>query len=451
MTMPAAEPLETFATQVVRTLAATGHRALFAGGCVRDRLLGMAPKDFDVATSARPEEVMRLFPRTVPVGAAFGVVRVLGERLEDDQPPLQVEVATFRTESGYSDGRHPDSVAYAGEAEDARRRDFTINGLLYDPIKDEVVDYVGGREDLARRRVRAIGDPRERFHEDRLRMLRAVRFAAALNFELDGATLGAIKNEAAAIHAVSAERIRDELSKMLTGPRPRQALELFKRARLLKEILPEVDALEGVAQPPEFHPEGDVWVHTLLLLEQLEYAPLTLALGALLHDIGKPPTFTVTDRIRFNEHEKVGAVMAEALLKRLKFPNEVAERVVALVQQHMVFKDAQRMRRSTLKRFLRMAHFDEHLALHRLDCMACHGKLENYEFCRAQLGALGGKDLRPAPLVNGDDLKAMGFLPGPRFKQILSDVEDKQLEGAFETRDAALAYVRGTYHLGAAP
>lgn len=450
MATPVPGPLESFATQVVRTLAGAGHRALFAGGCVRDKLLGTEPKDFDVATSARPEEVMRLFPHTVPVGVAFGVVRVMGERLAEDEAPLQVEVATFRTESGYSDGRHPDSVAYAGAEEDVRRRDFTINGLLYDPLKGEVVDYVGGRDDLARRRVRAIGDPRTRFQEDRLRMLRAVRFASALDFELDGATLGAIKDEAAAIHAVSAERIRDELSKMLTGPRPRQAMELFKRSRLLKEILPEVDALEGVAQPPEFHPEGDVWVHTLMLLEQLEHAPLTLALGALLHDIGKPPTFTVTDRIRFNEHDKVGASMTEVLLRRLKFSNESVERVVALVQHHMVFKDAQRMRRSTLKRFLRMVHFDEHLALHRLDCLACHGKLENYEFCRAQLGAQSGKDLRPPPLVKGDDLKAMGFQPGPRFKQILSDVEDKQLEGAIETRDAALAYVRESYRPDAA-
>lgn len=441
-------PLERFAVEVVRRLAAAGHRALFAGGCVRDKLRGVAPKDFDVATSATPEEVMKLFPKTVPVGAAFGVVVVLGEKPADEEAPLQVEVATFRTESGYSDGRHPDRVAFSNEVEDVKRRDFTVNGLLYDPLKDEVVDHVGGREDLARKLVRAIGEPRERFKEDRLRMLRAVRFTAALGFEIDGPTLAAVKKEAHEIHIVSAERIRGELSKMLTGPDPRRAFELLKGARLLKEILPEVDALAGVEQPPEFHPEGDVWIHTLMLLEQLEDAPLTLALGVLLHDIGKPPTFTRTDRIRFNEHDKVGAAMAEVVLKRLKYPNETTERAVELVRQHMAFKDAPHMRRSTLKRFLRMPHFDEHLALHRIDCLACHGKLENYEFCRAQLAELGIEKLRPAPLLSGEDLKALGFAPGPLFKKILTDVEDKQLEGALATRDEARAYVKKAYTAG---
>ncbi|MCW8130810.1 MAG: CCA tRNA nucleotidyltransferase [Planctomycetota bacterium] len=440
--MPEPSELELFSVRVVETLARAGHRALFAGGCVRDRLRGVTPKDYDVATSATPDDVIKLFPHTAPVGAAFGVVRVIGPRPAEDAEPLQVEVATFRTESGYSDGRHPDRVAFAGEVEDVKRRDFTVNGLLYDPLKDEVVDYVGGREDLARKLVRAIGDPRARFHEDRLRMLRAVRFAAALGFAIDGPTLGAIKQEASAIHAVSAERIRDELNKMLTGPRPREAMVLLKETRLMKEILPEVDALAGVEQPPEFHPEGDVWVHTLLLLEPLEEAPLTLALGALLHDIGKPPTFMVTDRIRFNEHDKVGARMTEELMRRLKYPNETIERVVDLVHSHMMFKDAKKMRRSTLKRFLRKDHFDEHLALHRLDCMACHGKLESYEFCREQLGTLGGRDLRPAPLIDGEDLKALGLTPGPRFRAILADIEDRQLEGALTTREEALAYVK---------
>jgi poly(A) polymerase len=427
-----------FAVSVVKTLTEKGYRALLAGGCVRDKLLDKLPKDYDVATSARPEQVMALFERNVPVGVSFGVVCVLGP----GENPVQIEVATFRGETGYSDGRHPDTVTFTGEVEDAKRRDFTINGLFYDPLKDEVLDYVGGQDDLKRKVIRCIGDPKQRFTEDRLRMLRAVRFATTLGFEIDGHTLGAIKDCAAGITAISAERIRDELNAMLTGPNPRRALELLKQTRLLKDILPEIDALEGVQQPAQFHPEGDVWTHELLLLGQLENVPLTLALGVLFHDVGKPPTFVQADRIRFNEHEKVGAEMTREIMTRLKYSNEEIDRVVSLVAQHMVFKDTDKMRPSKLKRFIRQPHFEEHLALHRADCLASHGDLTAYEFCSAKLKEAREEELHPEPLIDGNDLIALGLKPGPEFKTILQQVEDLQLEGSLTDRDAALEFVR---------
>jgi poly(A) polymerase len=430
-----------FAVSVIRKLTENGFRAVMAGGCVRDKLRGATPKDYDVATSARPEQVMALFNRNVPVGVAFGVVCVLGP----GENPIQIEVATFRGDSTYSDGRHPDSVTFTGEVEDARRRDFTINGLFYDPLKDEVLDYVGGQEDLQRKVIRCIGDPKLRFGEDRLRMLRAVRFASTLDFEIDGHTLGAIKDSAAHITDISAERIREELSSMLSGPNPRRAFELLKKTRLLKHILPEIDAMEGVAQPPQFHPEGDVWTHTLMLLGQLENVPLTLALGVLFHDVGKPPTFVKADRIRFNEHEKVGAEMTRSIMTRLKFSNEEIERVVSLVAQHMVFKDAEKMRPSKLKRFIRQPHFDEHLALHRADCMASHGDLSAYEFCSSKLKEASENELNPEPLITGSDLIGLGLTPGPEFKVILRQVEDLQLEGSLKSRDDALAFVKSNF------
>ena len=432
------EPLRDFAVTVVRTLTAAGFRAVFSGGCVRDSLLGTPPKDFDVATSAPPQAVMDLFPRNVPVGVAFGVVRVMSS----GDSPLQIEVATFRGETTYSDGRHPDTVTFTDEVEDVKRRDFTINGLLFDPLKNEVLDYVDGRRDLERKVVRAIGDPKRRFQEDHLRMLRAVRFATRLNFELDGATFGAIKDNADKILSISSERIRDELNQMLSGPNPRRAFELLKSARLLKHILPEIDIMEGVQQPPQFHPEGDVWTHTLMLLGQLENAPLTLALGALFHDVGKPPTFQISDRIRFNEHERVGADMTEKIMQRLKYSNEDIERVVSLVRQHMVFKDTDKMRPSKLKRFLRQPHFEEHLALHKLDCMSSHQDLSAYDFCTAELSQQPPEKLRPDPLITGADLIALGLKPGPEFKAILTDIEDRQLEGTLTDKASALQYVR---------
>jgi poly(A) polymerase len=436
-----AEKLRAFSVHVVQRLVDAGYRAVFAGGSVRDMLLGKQPHDFDVATAAPPEAVLKLFPRAIPVGVAFGVVRVLSE----DDPPIQVEIATFRGETSYSDGRHPDKVNFTDEKEDVRRRDFTVNGLLFDPLKNEVLDYVDGRRDLELKRLRAIGDPKLRFAEDHLRMLRAVRFAAKLGFEIDGATMGAIKENAEKILKISAERIREELCKMLTGPDPRKALELLKTSRLLKYILPEIDVMEGVQQPPEFHPEGDVWVHTLMLLGQLSDAPLTLALGALFHDVGKPPTFVMADRIRFNQHEHVGADMTRAIMERLKFSNDEIEQVVSLVKQHMVYKDVKRMKPSTLKRFLRQPHFDEHMALHKLDCMASHRDLTSYEFCKEKLATIKPEALAPAPLLTGQDLIALGYKPGPKFKEILKSVEDKQLEGELSDRDAAVAYVKAVY------
>lgn len=433
---------EAFATSVVRRLTDSGHRALFAGGCVRDRLLGRVPKDFDVATSAHPAEVQRAFPRTIPVGAAFGVILVVEDAPPEGETPIQVEVATFRRESGYADGRHPGQVDFTDEREDVLRRDFTVNGLLFDPLKDELLDYVGGRADLVAKIVRAIGNPDERFSEDRLRLLRAVRFAAQLDFELEPATREAVRRLAPQAAHLAAERIRDELSKMLTGPNPRRAFEDLKSTGLLAVVLPEVDALAGVSQPPEFHPEGDVWTHTLMLLGQLRNAPPTLAWGALLHDIGKPPTFTVSDRIRFNEHEKVGARMAAELLRRLRFPNETAERIVELVAQHMVFKDAPKMRPARLKRFLRQPHFDEHLDLHRIDCSASSGDLSAHAYCTQQLAELPPETLRPVRLLTGDDLLALGVPKGPRIGAILAEVEDLQLEGTLTSREDALEFVR---------
>jgi len=436
------EEARAFAEDVVRRLAGAGFRAVLAGGCVRDLLLGMQPNDYDVATSATPEQVMALFPRNVPIGAAFGVVLVLGAGDE----PLQVEVATFRGETSYSDGRHPDRVCFTDEVEDVKRRDFTVNGLLLDPLKDKdperVLDYVGGRADLQRRLIRAIGDPARRFTEDHLRLLRAVRFASTLGFEIESATFSAIHDCAARILSVSAERVREELDLMLTGPRPRRAFELLKSSGLLKHILPEVDALEGVPQPAQFHPEGDVWTHTLAMLDLLKEPALTLALGVLLHDIGKPATFERADRIRFNEHEKVGAEMAERTMQRLKYSSEETELVVGLVRQHMAFKDAQRMRPATLKRFLRQPHFAAHLELHRLDCLASHGSLDCYDLCVAELRKQSAETLSPPPLINGHDLIALGLTPGPRFKTILAEVEDRQLEGTLTDRETALEYVR---------
>lgn len=427
-----------FAESIVQRLTEHSHRALFAGGCVRDMLRGDTPKDYDVATSARPEEVMSIFSRTVAVGVAFGVVRVLSPGRE----PLCVEVATFRGDGAYTDGRHPDSVRFTNEIEDIKRRDFTINALLYDPLKKEVLDYVGGREDLERKLIRAVGDPKQRFAEDHLRMLRAVRFAARFGFAIDGPTLSAIREHADQVLTVSAERIRDEISLMISGPNPRLAFELLKKTRLLKPILPEIDALAGVRQPPEFHPEGDVWTHTLMLLGQLSDAPPTLALGALFHDVGKPGTFTETDRVRFNEHEHVGAEMTAKIMERLKFSREQIERVTALVKQHMAFKDVQKMRPATRKRFLRQPHFDEHLALHKLDCLACHGDLTLYDFCVNELERETPETLSPPPLLTGADLIALGLKPGPTFGKILKELEDLQLEGALRSRDEALAHVQ---------
>jgi len=403
---------------------------------VRDILLGRKPKDYDVATDARPDRVAELFSKSEHVGAHFGVVLVRSNESE-------VEVATFRSDQSYSDGRRPDWVHFETDArQDVLRRDFTINALLLDPETNEVLDFVGGRDDLRRKIIRAIGDPRVRFSEDHLRMLRAVRFAARLGFTIEPQTLAAIQELRARIGQVSAERVRDELISILTEGGARRGFELLDDSGLLAEILPEVAAMKGVPQPPEYHPEGDVWTHTLLMLEGLENPSITLALGALLHDVGKPPTFRVADRIRFDGHVEEGVAVARRILLRLRFSNEQIEQVIALVANHMRFKDVDRMRDSTLKRFLRLEHFNEHLELHRLDCLASHRQLGNYELAVRKLRELSQEQLRPAPLLTGDDLIATGYQPGPGFKAMLTAVEDAQLEGSIRSREEALELVR---------
>lgn len=413
---------------------------------MRDLLLGLAPQDYDVATSAHPEEVMSLFPETVPVGAQFGVMLVV-YRFEGVKP-IHVEVATYRSDIGYSDGRHPDAVQYSETAQqDVQRRDFTINGLLLDPIKNEVLDYVGGRTDLEHKTVRTIGIPVQRFQEDKLRMMRAVRFAARLVYTIEPNTLTSIRELSRSIHQVSRERIRDELDKMLTEGHARRCFELMDTSGLLVEVLPEVSALKGVEQPPQYHPEGDVWIHTMMLLDGLEKGvSKSLAWGVLLHDIGKPPTFRVApDRIRFDQHAEVGTRMGETICRRLRFPNDVTEQVSSLVANHMRFADVKKMKESTFKRFVRLPRFEEHLELHRLDCSASHRDLSLYDFVREKLANTTEEEIRPAPLIGGRDLIESGRKPGPQFRVVLQAVEDAQLEGALRTREEAMLFVETNF------
>jgi putative nucleotidyltransferase with HDIG domain len=432
------QPVE-LARQIVTRLKASGHQAYFVGGCVRDLLLGGEPKDYDVATDARPGEISALFPKSDLVGAHFGVVLV-------HDSGAQVEVATFRSDHAYVDGRHPVAVDFETDPrQDVLRRDFTINALLLDPDRDEVLDFVGGRDDLRNKIVRAIGDPETRFREDHLRLLRAVRFAARLNYQIDPATMHAIQRLHSQILKVSAERIRDELSRILTEGGARRGFELLDETGLLADILPEVAAMKGVAQPPEFHPEGDVWRHTLLMLDQLREPSITLALGVLLHDVGKPPTFRVADRIRFDGHVEKGVEMAETILTRLRFSNDQIRQATALVANHMRFKDAPQMRESTLKRFLRLENFPEHLELHRLDCVSSHGYLDNYQLIKEKMQALPPAELKPPPLITGNDLIAAGYRPGPAFSRILAAVEDAQLESKIRSREEAMALVRAQF------
>ncbi|HUJ40225.1 MAG TPA: CCA tRNA nucleotidyltransferase [Candidatus Acidoferrales bacterium] len=432
-----------FAEHICGVLRAAGFQAYLVGGCVRDILLGRPAQDFDVATDASPARVQQLFPGSVGVGAAFGVILVLAE-----DSATKVEVATFRTDLSYSDGRRPDAVAFSASPEqDVRRRDFTINGLLLDPRDNRILDFVGGQDDLRARIVRAIGDPSARFREDKLRLLRAVRFAARFGYAIEPATFAALCSHAAEISAVSAERTRDELTRILTEGGARRGFELLDETHLLHHVLPEVARMHGVQQPPEFHPEGDVWIHTLLLLEQLPPAASpTLAWGALLHDVGKPPTFapprTPADRIRFDGHVEVGARLAEAIAARLRFSGDETERVVALVAQHLRFKDVAAMRPATLKRFVRQPHFDEHLQLHRMDCLASHRNLDTFHFLRRFLADTPPEAVRPARLITGDDLKELGLPPGPSYRRILEAVEEAQLEGRVTNRDQALQFVR---------
>lgn len=451
-----------FAISIVHTLRGRGHQAYLVGGCVRDLLLGREPADYDISTDATPDEVMRVFPDTYAVGAQFGVVLVpvpvnqrhhSGNRSEEEFIPghshkLCVEVATFRRDVGYSDGRHPDEVQFSRDPrEDVLRRDFTINGLLLDPEKNEVLDFVGGQKDLAAKIIRAIGEPALRFAEDKLRMLRAIRFAARFEYEIDPTTFTAIQKLASQISQVSCERVRDELTRMLTEGHARRAFVMLDESGLLLEVLPEISAMKGVEQPPQFHPEGDVFVHTLLLLEKLPHpCPPTLAWGALLHDVGKPPTFRrAPDRIRFDEHAKVGTKMTEEICRRLRFSNDETRQILALVENHMKFGDVQRMKESTFKKFIRLPRFDQHLELHRLDCESSHRSLALYNFTREQIAKLPPESVRPHPLLTGDDLLAAGYTPGPLFREILTRVEDAQLEGTLQTSEQAMEFVCGNF------
>jgi poly(A) polymerase len=429
------------ADRIFATLRRNGHQAYLVGGCVRDLLLGRDPSDYDISTDARPERVQELFPRSLAVGAKFGVILVV----EDG---AQVEVATFRSDVGYSDGRHPDHVVYADSAkEDVRRRDFTINGLLMDPATREVLDFVDGRADLSAGIVRAIGDPRARFAEDKLRMMRAVRFAARFGFRIEHETLDAAQALAPQVTQVSPERLREELTKLLTEGAARPGFELLDETGLLAVVLPDVARMKGVEQPPQFHPEGDVWIHTRMMLEKLppNCSP-TLAWGVLLHDVGKPPTFAPANgpgtRIRFDGHVEVGARMAERICWELRFSNDDTEQIETLVANHLRFKDVRQMRQATLKRFVRLPRFEEHLELHRLDCLSSHGSLDAYEFVRDFLAKTPPEQVRPPRLVTGDDLKGMGMRPGPRFKEILLAVEEAQLDGRFSDRESALEFAR---------
>jgi poly(A) polymerase len=433
------------AADICRTLHASGFKAYLVGGCVRDLVLGREPEDYDVATNAHPARVQQLFPSSVDVGARFGVILVMADG-------AQVEVATFRSDVGYTDGRHPDRVEYSDlPEEDVRRRDFTINGLMLDVDTQQILDFVGGRDDLQQGAVRAIGKPDVRFREDRLRMVRAIRFAARFNYTIEPATFSAISAAASHITQVSAERLRDELTKLLTEGAARRAFELLDATHLLDACLPEVSAMKGVAQPPEFHPEGDVWVHTLLMLEGLpKGSPPTLAWAVLLHDVGKPPTFMSArdtgDRIRFNGHAEMGARMAETICRRLRFSVDDTEQISALVANHLHFKDVFQMRPATLKRFVRLPRFqEEHLPLHRLDCLASHGNLDAYDFVSRFLSETPPDEVRPARLLTGEDLKALGIKPGPLFSTILQAVEEGQLEGRLRNHEEAVAFVRGEY------
>jgi poly(A) polymerase len=434
------------ANSICDTLQRNSHQALLVGGCVRDLQLGREPADYDITTDAKPERVTELFPESIGVGAQFGVVLV-------PRDGLKVEVATFRSDVGYSDGRHPDRVVYSKTPEeDVQRRDFTINGLLMRHDTGEILDFVGGQADLKAGVIRAIGEPDRRFAEDKLRMLRAIRFAARFGFDIEHKTFAAIRRHAGAVTDVSAERLRDELTKLLTEGAARTGFELLEKSWLLSIVLPEIAAMKGVPQPPQFHPEGDVWIHTLLMIEQLPAGTSpTLAWGVLLHDVGKPPTFKPAsqtgDRIRFDHHVDVGVRMAEAICRRYRFSNEEMEQIVALVANHMRFMAVDQMRTSTLKRFVRLPYFEEHLELHRLDCLSSHGNLDSYGAVQRFLAETPAEQVRPQRVLTGTDLSEMGYIPGPVFSEILRAVEDAQLEGRVTTKEEAEDFVRKRFSM----
>jgi poly(A) polymerase len=437
-------PMEKTARDVAARLREGGHLAYFAGGCVRDIVRGETPKDFDIATDAKPEGVQKLFPHTYAVGAHFGVILVV-------ENGFQFEVATFRADDVYVDGRRPSAVHFSSPEEDARRRDFTINGMFYDPVAEKVIDFVGGGADIQAKLVRAIGDPGQRFAEDRLRMLRAVRFATVLDYKIDNETWDALLTNVVSINEISAERIREELVRMFLSSNRTRGWDLLDSSGLMRAILPEIDAMKGCAQPEQFHPEGDVFQHTRLMLQFLpEKVSVPLVFAVLLHDVAKPRTATVdnTGRIRFNEHDRIGAEMTEEIMRRLRFSGAEIDATVEMVRQHMVFKDVPKMRIAKLKRFMARPTFDDELELHRVDCQGSHRMLDNYEFLLRKREQFANEPIIPPPLVRGDDLIVLGLKPSPKFGEILEAVETRQLEGMLRTREEALEWVKHKYSLG---
>jgi tRNA nucleotidyltransferase/poly(A) polymerase len=436
--------MEQTARDIVARLRERGHVAYFAGGCVRDMVRGLVPKDYDVATDAPPAVVQKIFPHTYAVGAQFGVIVVV-------EKEMNFEVATFRSDDVYVNGRRPSAVHFASPEEDAKRRDITINGMFFDPSANEVIDFVGGRADLEAKLVRAIGDPAQRFAEDRLRMLRAIRFATVLEYKIDKQTWDALVANAGAITQISAERIRDELVKIFLPPSRVRGWDLLDASGLMKAILPEIEPMKGCAQPKEFHPEGDVFQHTRLMLQLLPAnVSVPLVFSVILHDVAKPVTAHVdpTGRIRFNEHDRIGAAMTEQIMERLRFSRAEIDATVEMVRQHMVFKDVPKMRVAKLKRFMARPTFEEELELHRVDCAGSHGMLDNYDFLVRTREEFANEPIIPPPLVRGEDLIELGLKPGPKFGEILEAVETRQLEGTLRDRDEALAWVKREYLLG---
>jgi poly(A) polymerase len=428
---------------VAERLKDAGFTAYFAGGSVRDFLMKRKCEDVDVATNARPEQVEKLFEKTIPVGKQFGVILVVAEG-------RSIEVATFRREGGYQDGRHPSKVEFTDAKEDATRRDFTVNGLFYDPFAEKVLDFVGGQEDIKRKVIKAIGDPRKRFEEDKLRLMRAVRFASTLGFEVEAETWKAVKEFAPLIKQVSPERIRDEIVKIFSRPGAAHGFDLLSESGLMQEILPEIEAMKGVEQPKDYHPEGDVFVHTRLLMEKLEPGDPVLAMAALLHDVGKPPTFKVREgKPTFYEHAYVGAEMTRTIMKRLRFSNELIDAVAECVANHMKFADVQKMRAGKLKIFVGRPTFEKEMELHKIDCQSCHGMMDNYYFLKEKLKEYAQEELKPKPLLNGHDVLALGVKPGPEVKVLLEEAYILQLEGQISDSEKAQTWLKKK--LGIAP
>lgn len=427
------------ASEIVKKLTQAGFVAYFAGGCVRDLMMNHSAKDYDIATTASPDQVTHLFDKTIAVGKQFGVIIVVLEG-------HQFEVATFRREGPYRDGRHPEAVSFTSPEKDAKRRDFTINGLFFDPLKQQMIDYVGGKRDIEAKLIKTIGEPEERFEEDHLRMLRAIRFAANLSFKIEPKTWDAIKRLRNKIHSVSQERIRDELVKMLTRANTGLGLQLLSDSGLLAEILPEIEAMKGVQQPPEYHPEGDVFIHTKMLLDQLDHPSVVLAFGALLHDVGKPNTYSDEGgKIHFYNHPHVGVQIAEKLLTRLRFSNRETADILSCIENHMKFASVKEMRVGKLKQFVARENFETELTLHKIDCLASHGKLDLYHFLQEKVDEFKKEELKPKPILNGHDLLGIGIQAGPIMKEILEEAYSLQLEGKIKSKSDAAEWVKQNY------